>query len=202
MIKVCISSDVSNRSISIDLNDIRNVFPSGQFSTDSWCDTMFFKEELIFIKDRVSEQIELLFDKVVYEESKMIPYTILVYKGEELRLNYRKEIDFNIGVLISLFNIVYQAIERNGFLVLYNLTYLNREVDSMIFSVLKLGLCTTVESLEKELIRLKKKYELTHSFSINEIRKSIDVLLNLGIVDSEKDGVNYKVTAKGYMLQM
>lgn len=202
MIRISISSNVSNKNISVDLNDVLCVLPSFKFTLSNWRESLFWGEELLFIEQATIDLIKELEKKRVFDNSRLVPYVELNYGGDIWKLNYRNETDFKIGIFISLFNLTRRAIDCNGFLILFNRTFLDGMIDGNVFAILKEGRGVSAVDIYNEVLGLAKNNRIVSPISADSIGHSIEKLLDWGFIDRGEEVGSYKITAKGYMLQM
>lgn len=203
MIRISISSNVSNKNISVDLKDVLSVLPySKEFTLSNWREALFLGDELSFIEQAIIDQIRELEGKRVFDNSRLVPYVELNYRGNIWKLNFRNETDFKIGIFISLFNLTRRAIDCSGFLILFNRTFLDEMIDGNVFAILKVARSVSIINIYDEVLRLVRNSKIVPPISTDSIERSIEKLLDFGFIDKGEGEDSYKITAKGYMLQM
>lgn len=75
-------------------------------------------------------------------------------------------------------------------------------IDGNVFAILKEGRGVSAIDIYNEVLSLAKNNRIVSPISADTIGHSIEKLLDWGFIDRGKEVDSYKITAKGYMLQM
>ena len=127
----------------------------------------------------------------------------VTFKSEQIRLNLRNKTDFIINLLIGFYDIIDATINRNGSVYVFRLDYFEKAQSKYLLRFLKLSNTgVSQEGLENVLNEHYREHINVSDFDTAEVEMALSYLGGLGFIGFDNTNKVYKITAKGYMIQL
>lgn len=125
--------------------------------------------------------------------------TEIEYEGKILKLDLRESDDFRICVYINLLSIIKTCVLLNGALYFFNRELLEQYDGADIVGYLRINQAKKKDEIECGLNELWKRLKINCSIESNILTKGLDNLKKYGLVDHDRRGDEYRLTARGFM---
>lgn len=205
MIELSINSDVTTKFMTLKDGDLMSYvdFDDHFLFSHNEVEKRIHFEYLYNLNLKLEKKIFLLLPSLEKNIEAGVSYARIIYEGNVLKVDYRKQDHYMLGMLINLKTIIDVTITNKGVLYVFNNSILNCFRNASVTSLLKMRNGLTVGEIEKEINKLAEEFKSVKKINNIEVEKSIQHLKSLGFIDNDiYEEEKYKLTAKGYMLNL
>ena len=212
MADICISSDITNDHLLVELSDLLEITGLNLHSIREGPFYLSLNNTRLFdVLKEVTANIETILAsrvpfvnkpiQIINSDGKTIEFrkttTNVSYRGNIIEIDFKERTDFHLCMLISLYDLLEKSIRFNGALFIFDRSRVEEYDGSRIISLLRVRFALTEEALINE---LKKVVQYENFIEIEpNLKKNLAALEKLGLLHFDNNLKEYTLTGRGYI---